>query len=117
VKTRGEWEQLHTDRVYLGGSLGSLEAWLLLRSLRTLHLRVTRQSTTATELARWLDSIRSTRAGETKDGAPGGVIEKVWHSSLQKGPRDFEPAKQLEGGFNATFSILVIFFSYFLKNG
>ena len=33
---------------------GSLESWLLLRSLRTLHLRVSRQSENATELVSWL---------------------------------------------------------------
>ena len=32
----------------------SVEVWLLLRSLRTLHLRVQRQSATATLLAEWL---------------------------------------------------------------
>jgi len=31
--------------------MGNLESWLLLRSLRTLHLRVPRQSETATGLA------------------------------------------------------------------
>ena len=35
--------------------MGSLEAWLLLRSLRTLHLRVPKQSETATKLAQWLN--------------------------------------------------------------
>jgi cystathionine gamma-synthase len=34
--------------------MGSLEAWLLLRSLRTLHLRIARQSENATALAQWL---------------------------------------------------------------
>ena len=34
--------------------MGSLEAWLLLRSLRTLHLRVPRQSENAAGLAQWL---------------------------------------------------------------
>ena len=34
--------------------MGSLESWLLLRSLRTLHLRVPRQSENATALAGWL---------------------------------------------------------------
>lgn len=34
--------------------MGSLEAWLLLRSLGTLHLRVPHQSKTAAELAHWL---------------------------------------------------------------
>ena len=41
-------------RTYLGNMMGSLEAWLLLRSLRTLHLRVPRQSENAYGLAQWL---------------------------------------------------------------
>jgi len=35
------------------------------------------------------------------------VLEQVWHSSIQKDPKGFEPAKQMTGGFNPTFSILL----------
>lgn len=88
--------------------MGSLEAWLLLRSLRTLHLRVPRQSANATELVKWLNSATSIPTGQSRDGIPGGIITKVWHSSLQKkDARGFEPGQQLEGGWNATFAILV----------
>jgi len=88
--------------------MGSLEAWLLLRSLRTLHLRVPRQSATATSLAQWLSAIASIPVGQSYDGVLGGVISKVWHSSLQvRDSRGFEPSKQMEGGWNATFAILV----------
>lgn len=92
--------------------MGSLEAWLLLRSLRTLHLRVPRQSATATALAHWLNQISNTPNGLSYDGVPGGIVTKVWHSSLQgRDPSGFEPSKQMEGGWNATFSILVGIFS------
>jgi cystathionine gamma-synthase len=92
----------------MGNMSGSLESWLLLRSLRTLHLRVSRQSQSATVLAEWLDHAASTPAGQTFDGVPGGLIEKVWHSSLQKrDARGFDPGTQMEGGWNATFAILV----------
>ena len=88
--------------------MGSLESWLLLRSLRTLHLRVPRQSASATVLALWLDSIAKTPVGKTYDGVPGGVLKQVWHSSLQGvDSRGFDPKKQMQGGWNATFSILV----------
>lgn len=88
--------------------MGSLESWLLLRSLRTLHLRVPRQSASATVLAQWLNSVAKTQVGETYDGIPGGVLSAVWHSSLQgKDARGFDPSKQMLGGWNATFSILV----------
>lgn len=41
--------------------MGSLESWLLLRSLRTLHLRVPRQSDNAFELAQWLSGAAGVR--------------------------------------------------------
>lgn len=89
--------------------MGSLESWLLLRSLRTLHLRVPRQSETATALVKWLHAVSSTPAGQVYDGVPGGVLTKVWHSSLQaKDARGFDPKVQMEGGWNATFSVQVI---------
>ena len=47
-------EQLRADRGALGSVPGSLEVWLLQRSLRTLHLRVRQQSETAATLAAWL---------------------------------------------------------------
>jgi cystathionine gamma-synthase len=88
--------------------MGNFEAWLLLRSLRTLHLRVPRQSATATALAKWLAAAAG--ADKEVDGIPAGVIDKVWHSSLQgKDKRGFDPAKQMEGGWNATFSMQASF--------
>jgi len=108
VKTRESWNQLHSDRTFLGSMMGSLESWLLLRSLRTLHLRVPRQSASATELAQWLSSVAKTPIGETYDGIPGGTISKVWHSALQNpDERGFDPKSQMQGGWNATFSILL----------
>ncbi|KAF8640123.1 hypothetical protein AX17_001359 [Amanita inopinata Kibby_2008] len=108
VKTTDEWNQLHHNRTYMGNMMGSLEAWLLLRSLRTLHLRIPRQSGTATELAAWLNKIANTPPGQLYDGVSGGLISKVWHSSLQRrDARGFEPSKQMEGGWNATFGILL----------
>ena len=102
------WLQLQLDRTFLGNMMGSLESWLLLRSLRTLHLRVPRQSASATELAQWLDIVSKTPVGKTYDGISGGTVSKVWHSALQ-GPdeRGFDPKTQMQGGWNATFAFLV----------
>jgi cystathionine gamma-synthase len=100
--------QLHVERTYLGSTLGSLEAWLLLRSLRTLHLRVPRQSATATLLAQWLSSIAKTEQGRCFDGVPGGILDKVTHSCLQGTDfRGFNPRDQMQGGWNATFALYV----------
>ena len=46
--------------------------------------------------------------GKPYDGIPAGVIEKVFHSSVQeKDARGFDPKTQLEGGWNATFGFYV----------
>ena len=80
----------------------------MLRSLRTLHLRVPRQSENATELARWLYALSQVPAGQvSEEGVQGGLIEKVWHSSIQAKTANWDIAKQMEGGWNATFAILV----------
>jgi len=105
VKTIDEWKKLWGMRTFLGSMMGSLESWLLLRSLRTLHLRVPRQSETATALAQWLSKAAG---GKGADGIPAGVIDIVWHSSLQgKDARGWEPSEQMEGGWNATFAIFL----------
>jgi cystathionine beta-lyase/cystathionine gamma-synthase len=92
---------------------GSLESWLLLRSLRTFHLRLPRQSETATALVQWLQKIALTPAGQSFEGIPGGVLTKVFHSSLQgTDARGFDPRTQMTGGWNATFSIQVCFILY-----
>ncbi|KAB8251246.1 pyridoxal phosphate-dependent transferase [Aspergillus flavus] len=48
------FKTLHEQRTILGSVLGSMEVWLGLRSLRTLELRVRRQSENATALVLWL---------------------------------------------------------------
>ena len=84
---------------------GSLEAFLLLRSLRTHELRVLKQSRTATQLAQWLDRLSRVPTGEEWDGAPGGIVTKVWHGSFQE--HEAFVKKQMIGGHSPTFSILV----------
>ena len=56
--------------------MGNLESWLLLRSLRTFHIRIVRQSATAAELVQWLNKVATTAEGSLFDGVPGGVITK-----------------------------------------
>ena len=73
-----------------------------------MHLRIPRQSASGTEIAQWLHNATLVPQGQEFDGIPGGVITKVWHSSLQgTDSRGFNPRTQMEGGYNATFSILV----------
>lgn len=106
VKGKDQWATLWHNRTYTGSNLGSMEAWLLLRSIKTLALRVPRQAETATALAQWLCSLTRAAPGSTLDG-PEGVVEQVWHVSLQADSKQFlGKGKQMEMG-SACFGILL----------
>jgi cystathionine beta-lyase/cystathionine gamma-synthase len=93
---------LKEDRLVLGAVMGSLEGWLGLRSLRTLELRVTRQSETATKLVSWFTS-------ELKDSASlvSATVEKIQHASVQPEASDENGwlRKQMPGGWGPVFAI------------
>lgn len=125
VKDKKEWDSLWTDRTYFGANLGSMEAYLLLRSLRTLTVRVQKQSKTATLLAAWLHTLSGSGgavAAEDKAFADGKIIARTYHSSLQprtdlddvvtKGatPEDptFDPSRQMPGGHAPTFAFRTV---------
>ena len=105
--------QLKKDRFFLGGVMGNLEGWLGVRSMRTLHLRVTRQSDSATKLVAWLDSaLKLDVDGVTQNDLPSegsivrAAVSSVSHASLQAA--DLEQGwlkKQMPNGFGAVFSI------------
>ncbi|MGH7922199.1 MAG: trans-sulfuration enzyme family protein [Candidatus Dormibacteraceae bacterium] len=63
VVTRDQalWDRLRSWRTLSGGILGPFEAWLVLRGLKTLELRVTHQSASAERLARHLDQHPAVR--------------------------------------------------------
>ncbi|KXS09826.1 cystathionine gamma-synthase [Gonapodya prolifera JEL478] len=93
---------LREDRTNNGWQPGSLESSLLLRSLRSLPLRVTRQSATATKLAAWLSGADA-RAG---DEEALSVVDKVLHTSVP-GTKGHEVAsKYLVGGHAACFAVV-----------
>lgn len=60
--------------------MGSLEAWLLLRSLSTLHFRAPCHSENAAVLAKWLNGAAN---GQAYDGIPADIIDSIWHSSVR----------------------------------
>lgn len=106
VRSKAEWNQLWHHRTYTGTNIGSLDAWLLLRSLRTLQVRVTKQSETATKLAQWLAALARAEPGTDIDG-PGGVVQQVWHTCLQENRAELlGEGKQMTSG-PATFAILL----------
>ncbi|KFA53552.1 hypothetical protein S40293_09139 [Stachybotrys chartarum IBT 40293] len=101
-KHHGWVAPLLNDRLLLGSVLGSLEGWLGIRSLRTLELRVTRQSATATALVSWL-------ASEQRDAASAvaATVERVQHASLQDAANVENSwlRKQMPGGYGPVFAI------------
>ncbi|GAA5980404.1 hypothetical protein JCM10908_001643 [Rhodotorula pacifica] len=106
VRSKEEWHALWHNRTYVGSNIGSLDAWLLLRSLRTLEVRVRKQAETATKLAQWLASLARAEEGTNLDG-PGGVVEKVWHTCLQDDRAELlGEGKQMTSG-PATFGFLL----------
>jgi cystathionine gamma-synthase len=79
-------------RDVLGGVLDPHAAYLLLRGLKTLPLRVERQNTTALSIARWL---------ETQPG-----VERVFYPGLESHP-DHAVAKRLMSGAGGVVSFVL----------
>ncbi|KAJ3271881.1 hypothetical protein HDV01_006166 [Terramyces sp. JEL0728] len=88
-------DELIVQRHFLGSVMGNMEAWLLLRSLRTLKVRVMQQSETAARLAQWLSS---------KSEPCLDVVGKVWHASLPAHP-GHEAAKRQGKGWACVLSV------------
>ena len=99
---------LREERTYLGSVLGNMESWLGIRSVRTLALRVERQSASATKLVSWVNSLihEGTQGHSTQArDVVRQVVENVHHASLQKS--DLEPwlQEQMPNGFGPVFAI------------
>ncbi len=87
------WERIVAIRSGNGGILGSFEAWLLLRGMRTLHLRVERASRTAQTIAEHF-------AGHRR-------IVATLYPGLPDHPGHAVAARQMRGGFGGMLSIRV----------
>ena len=87
------WRRIRYVRSSLGAMLGPFEAWLLLRGIRTLNVRVEASSRTALHLATQLQAHR-------------GVIE-VLYPGLANRPGHDVALRQMEGGFGGMLSIRV----------
>ncbi|KAJ4229111.1 hypothetical protein NW759_003834 [Fusarium solani] len=96
------WEEtLRKERLVLGSVMGSLEGWLGIRSLRTLHLRVTRQARTTEGLVAWLHN-----GIQDPNSVIGRAVLKVSHASIQKDAlEDGWLQKQMPGGYGPVFSM------------
>jgi len=87
------WERMNYLRFENGGMLGPFEAWLLMRGLRTLYLRVAHASASALRIAEHL-------AGHPQ------VVE-VLYPGLQAHAGHAVAARQMDGGFGGMMSIRV----------
>ena len=85
------WSRIRAWQAEQGTSLGAVEAWLLARGMRTLHLRVTAQSQTAAFLA---DRLQHNPA-----------VSRVLYPGLPSHPGHEIAARQMNGGFGGLLSI------------
>jgi cystathionine gamma-synthase len=87
------WDEIAALRNAMGTMLAPMEAWMLIRGLRTLFVRVRQASASAMALARHLE-------GHPK-------VEAVLYPGLASHPGHGVAARQMAGGFGAMMSILV----------
>ena len=87
------WRLICEERHDAGAVLGSFEAWLLVRGLRTLALRVERMNDNALAVARFLESHDK--------------VERVLYPGLEAHPGHDIAARQMTGGFGSLVSVLV----------
>lgn len=87
------WQAIRTIRHDEGAVLGAFEAWLLLRGLRTLEVRLRAQCGAAMHLAAALERH------------PG--VERVLYPGLPTHKGHTTAARQMQGGFGGMLSILV----------
>jgi cystathionine gamma-synthase len=96
VTTRADnehWQRLRSVRAQIGGTLGSMESWMLLRGMRTLYLRVRTASASALRIAEHFDG--DDRIGEVLyPGLPSCQGHEV-------------AKRQMHGGFGGMLSIRV----------
>jgi cystathionine gamma-synthase len=85
------WRRVKMVRAQIGGTLGSFEAWLLLRGMRTLYLRVRAASQSAQRIA------------EHFQGHP--LVEAVLYPGLPGAHGHKVAVRQMQGGFGGMMSI------------
>ncbi len=87
------WEDVKLARTLMGGVLGPFDSWLLLRGMRTLHVRYERQAANAMAVARHFE-------GHPK-------LEAVLYPGLESHPGHAVAIRQMTNGFGAMLSLLV----------
>ncbi|MCH1470440.1 MAG: PLP-dependent aspartate aminotransferase family protein [Planktomarina sp.] len=87
------WQAIAIDRHDAGAVIGSFEAWLLIRSIRTLPLRVERMSQNAQAVAEFLQSH--------------DAVERVFYPGLPNFEGHKVAKRQMTGGFGSLLSFCV----------
>jgi cystathionine gamma-synthase len=87
------WQRVHAIRHDQGAILGSFEAWLLARGMRTLHLRLRAACASAMHLATALQGHAQ--------------VERVLYPGLPTHRGHTLAARQMTGGFGGMLSVLV----------
>lgn len=93
------WDEICEARDFGGAILGQFESWLLIRGLRTLHLRVDRASASALEIARFLSTHRSV-SGVRYPGLPNDPGHEIAASQMDRGFGSMLSFR-LSGGFES----------------
>jgi len=88
------WQAVRKVRAQLGGTLGSFEAWLLQRGLRTLHLRVRAACESAARIAAHFSAAHPHVAEVLYPGLPGFAGHEI-------------ARRQMKGGFGGMMSLRV----------
>ena len=85
------WDDIIDVRRLTGGLLGTFEAWLLLRGMRTLSIRYERASSNAMKIAQFLESH--------------DAIDNVLYPGLPSHPSHDIACKQMSNGFGGMMSV------------
>jgi len=85
-------DPLWQTQICLGATLGPMDAWLLLRGLRTLALRVRQHNASALDLARWLEQQPQ--------------VERVFYPGLPSHPQHALAAAQMSG-FGGVMNLVI----------
>lgn len=93
AKDTAIWQRIRQHRLLAGGTLGSLDAYLLTRGMRTLFIRVRQQCDSALAIARYLDSHQA--------------VQDVLYPGLESHPGHAVAEKQMTGGFGGMLSFTV----------
>ena len=93
AKDSDYWQTIRKHRLYAGSVLSSIDAYLLLRGMRTLYLRVAEQSRSAAKIAAFLHRHKQ--------------VEAVLYPGLPSHPGHAIARRQMRGGYGGMLSFLV----------